>query len=83
MLPVLLDLTVIKIYTFGVFLLFAFFWGSYFLWKNISLTSYKEEDIFDGLFIAFRRRDVYGRLFYVLSSILIKFGFEYPKIYFN
>ena len=31
MLPVLLDLKFVKIYTFGVFLVLAFFWGAFFL----------------------------------------------------
>jgi len=78
MLPVLLDLTVLKIYTFGVFLVLAFFWGSYFLWKNISLTSYKEEDIFDGLFIALGGGLFMGRLFYVIINF-DKFGFDILK----
>ncbi len=68
MLPVLLDLKVIKIYTFGIFLVLAFFWGCFLLWRNIRLTSHKEEDIFDGLFITLAGGLFTGRLFYVLLN---------------
>lgn len=52
MLPIIVDLGFIKIYTFGIFLVLSFFWSSFFLWKNIALTSFKEEDIFDALFLS-------------------------------
>ncbi len=66
MLPVLLDLKFIKIYTFGVFLVLAFFWSTFLLWKNIRLTSYKEEEIFDGLFISLFGALFIGRLVHVV-----------------
>lgn len=78
MLPVLLDLKFIKIYTFGVFLVLAFFWGSFFLWKNIKLTSQKEEEIFDGLFIALVGGLFFARVFYVLLNFS-DFGFNLLK----
>ncbi|MBI4009128.1 prolipoprotein diacylglyceryl transferase [Candidatus Roizmanbacteria bacterium] len=78
MLPVLLDLKFIKIYTFGVFLVLAFFWGSFLLWKNIRLTSYKEEEIFDGLFFSLFGALFFGRLFYVILNFE-KFGFSLLK----
>lgn len=58
MLPVLFNSNIFRIYTFGAFLVLAFFWGSFLLWKNIRLSSYKEEDIFDGVFWA-----LFGALF--------------------
>lgn len=68
MLPVLLDLKIIKIYTFGVFLVLAFFWGSFMLWKNIRLTSYKEDEIFDGLFLSLGGALLGGRAVYTILN---------------
>jgi len=65
MLPVLLNLGFLKIYTFGVFLVLAFFWSTFLLWKNIRLTSYKEETVFDGLFISLFGGLFVGRTIYV------------------
>lgn len=79
MLPVLLDLKFIKIYTFGVFLVLSFFWGAYLLWKNIRLTSFKEEDIFDGLFLAVAGGIVGARLTYVVFNPS-NFGLDLLKI---
>jgi phosphatidylglycerol:prolipoprotein diacylglycerol transferase len=73
MLPVLLDLKIIKIYTFGVFLVLAFFWGAFWLWRNIKLTSYKEEDVFDGLFVSLFGALFTARIFYVALN-LAQFG---------
>lgn len=65
MLPVLLDLPFIKIYTFGVFLVLAFFWSTFLLWKNFLLTSYKEEEIFDHLFVGLAGGLLVSRALYV------------------
>lgn len=78
MLPVLLDLKFIKIYTFGVFLVLAFFWSSFLLWKNIRLTSYKEEEVFDALFLSLTGALFFSRLFYILLNFS-KFGFSISK----
>src|SRR3989339_411654 len=75
MLPVLLNLKVIKIYTFGVFLVLAFFWGSYLLWRLIRLTSFKEEEVFDGLFWGLAGGIFFGRLFYIILNFS-DFGFD-------
>jgi len=79
MLPVLLDAKYLKIYTFGVFLVLAFFWGTYLLWKLIRLTSYSEEDIFDGLFWMLGGGFFMGRLLYVILNFK-EFGFNLLKI---
>jgi phosphatidylglycerol:prolipoprotein diacylglycerol transferase len=79
MIPVLLSLPYLKLYTFGVFLVLAFFWGSYLLWKNVLLTSYKEEDMFDGMFIGLFGGVVIGRLFYVVTHSG-EFGYSILKI---
>ncbi|HLL60581.1 MAG TPA: prolipoprotein diacylglyceryl transferase family protein [Candidatus Nitrosocosmicus sp.] len=78
MLPVLLDLKYIKIYTFGVFLVLAFFWGMFLLWRNVKLTSYKEEDIFDGLFVTILGSLFFSRLLYVITHFDF-FGFNILK----
>ena len=78
MLPILLDLKFIKIPTFGVFLVLAFFWGMFFLWKNIKLTSQKEEEIFDGLFIALGGGLFFSRFIYVILNFS-DFGFNLLK----
>ncbi|MCL4363901.1 prolipoprotein diacylglyceryl transferase [Patescibacteria group bacterium] len=78
MLPVLLDLRFVKIYTFGVFLVLGFFWSCFLLWKNVRLTSHKEEDVFDGLFLSLLGGIFFGRLVYVLLN-LSKFGFSVLK----
>jgi len=78
MLPVLLDLGFIKIYTFGVFLVLGFFWATFLLWKNIRLTSFKEEDVFDGLFLSLLGALFFGRLVYVILNFK-DFGFNLLK----
>lgn len=78
MLPVLLDLKIVKIYTFGVFLVLAFFWGSFVLWRNIRLTAQKEEEIFDGLFLSLAGGLFFSRLVYVGLNFN-KFGFDILK----
>jgi len=78
MLPVLLDLKIFKIYTFGIFLVLAFFWGSFLLWKNIRLTSHKEEDVFDGFFLSLIGSIFFGRLIYVILNFK-EFGFDVVK----
>lgn len=78
MLPVLLDLKFIKIYTFGVFLVLALFWGMFWLWQNIKLTSYREEVVFDGLFVALAGGLFFSRLFFVVLNFS-DFGFNILK----
>lgn len=79
MLPVLLNLAALKIYTFGAFLVLAFFWGTFFIWKLVRLTSYKEEEIFDGLFLSLMSTIIGGRFIYVLLNFG-DFGFDILKI---
>jgi phosphatidylglycerol:prolipoprotein diacylglycerol transferase len=78
MLPVLLEFKIIKIYTFGVFLVLAFFWGTFLLWKLIRMTVHKEEEIFDGLFFSLASAIFFGRLTYVLLHFK-DFGFDFFK----
>ncbi len=46
------DFVYFKIPTFGVFLVLAFFWASFLAWRLFRLTSYKEDEVFDGVFLA-------------------------------
>lgn len=78
MLPVLLNIGFLKLYTFGVFLVLSFFWGIFLLWKNIRLTSHKEEDVFDGIFVSLFSAIFFGRLVYV-SLNFDKFGLDILK----
>ena len=75
MLPILFSIGPIKIYTFGVFLVLAFFWGFFFLWKNIRLTAYKEEEVFDITFISLAIGIFFSRIFYVILNFS-DFGFN-------
>jgi len=78
MLPVLLDIKFVKIYTFGVFLVLAFFWASFLLWKLIRLTAFAEEDVFDGLFWILGGSLFFSRLIYVVLNFK-DFGFNFLK----
>lgn len=78
MVPVFIDLKGIKVYTFGIFLVLAFFWGAFLLWKNFRLTAYKEEDIFDGLFISLVGGLVGARAVYVILDFS-EFKFNFLK----
>lgn len=79
MLPILLSIGPIKIYTFGIFLALAFFWASFLLWKLVRLTAYKEEDVFDTMFLSLIIGLISGRLFYVLFHFK-EFGLDILKI---
>lgn len=78
MLPVLLDLKVVKIYTFGVFLVISFFWGLFWLWRNLKRTSFKESEIFDGVCISLMGGMLGARLLYVAMHFHT-FGFDILK----
>ncbi len=78
MLPILFSIGKIKIYTYGVFLTLGFFWGLFFIWKNIRLTSYSEEKIFDGVFLSLFGALFFARFFYVLANFK-SFGFSFLK----
>ncbi len=56
----------------------GFFWAAFLLWKNIRLTSFKEEDVFDGLFVSLSGALFFGRLVYVILNFK-DFGFNLLK----
>lgn len=68
MFPILLDLHIIKIYTYGVFLVLAFFWSLFWYWRNLKRTSFKEEEMFDGVFICMLGGLFFARLTYFLLN---------------
>ncbi|OGK34394.1 hypothetical protein A3A93_03640 [Candidatus Roizmanbacteria bacterium RIFCSPLOWO2_01_FULL_38_12] len=68
MLPVILDFGVLKIYTYGVFLVLAFLWSTFILWKHVALTSFHEDEVFDGVFIGLFGGLIVGRTAYVLLN---------------
>lgn len=78
MFPILFVSGVLKIYTLGFFLVLALFFGLFWLWKMIKLTSYKEEDVFDMFFISLLGSIFFARLVYVLASF-DKFRFDLLK----
>lgn len=78
MIPVLFSIGPMKIYTLGIFLVLAFFWGSFLLWRLIRLTVYKEDEIFDCLFLSLAVGLFFARLFYVFQHFSL-FGFDFLK----
>lgn len=78
MIPVLFSIGSVKIYTYGVFLVLAFFWGLFFIWKLLRLTSYNEEVVFDGVFLSILGALFFARFFYVLANFS-SFGFSFLK----
>lgn len=56
----------------------AFFWSVFILWRNIRLTSHKEEEVFDGMFVSLAMSLFFGRLIYVIFNFN-KFGFDILK----
>jgi len=63
----------------GVFVVLAFFWSSFLLWKLIRLSSFKEEDMFDAFFNSLLGGLLFGRLIYVFLHFS-EFGFNILKI---
>lgn len=75
MFPILFNFGIIKIYTIGIFFVLSFLAGSFVLWKNIKLTSFKEEEIFDGLFFSLIGAFIGSRFLYVVLNFE-DFGFD-------
>jgi len=68
MLPVLVDLGIVKIYTVGIFLMLAFFWAMFWFWRNVKRTSFKEESMFDAAFISLAGGMVFARGTYIMLN---------------
>ncbi len=69
MLPVLLSLGPVKIYSYGVFLALGLFLGLYFWWKMGRDEHFDEIALFDGFFLSLIVYFVVGRLGYVLIHV--------------
>ncbi len=78
MLPVLFNMPGLTLFTFGAFLVLSLLWSSFWFWKNIKLTSYKEEDFFDGLFLSIFGGIILGRIIFVALNFS-EFGFDILK----
>lgn len=78
MLPILIDFKLFHLYTMGVFLALAFFWGCFLLWRLVRLSSFKEDDMFDALFNSLLFGLFTGRLVYVILNFR-DFGFDILK----
>lgn len=79
MLPVLLHIGYLKIYSFGVFVALALLWGMFFVWKYVKLTALKEEEVFDMIFLGILGGAVVSRLLYVLFH-WSQFGLDIARI---
>jgi len=75
MLPILFSIGGFQFYTFGAFVVLAFFWGTFALWKMVTLTSHKEDDFFDAMFIGLGVGLLFARLVYVITHFS-DFGFN-------
>jgi phosphatidylglycerol:prolipoprotein diacylglycerol transferase len=73
MLPVLIKLGPITIYSFGVFLFLAFFSGTFVIWKRGREENFDEESLFDMVLISSFWALVGARVAYILLS-LERFG---------
>jgi prolipoprotein diacylglyceryltransferase len=79
MLPVIFSLGGFTLYTFGIFLVLAFFWSTYLLWCLTQLTSYKEEDVFDSMFIAVLAGLIASRATYIATHFS-EFGLDLARM---
>jgi len=78
MLPLFAQLGSFFIYTYGVFLVLAFFWACFFVWKHIRISKFPEEMAFDIVFISFGFSLLIGRILYGLLHF-DEFGFNLIK----
>lgn len=78
MMPILLNSGFVKIYTVGIFLMLAFFWALFWFWRNMKRTSYREEDVFDALFISLGGGLLVARIVHVALNFQ-EFGYSALK----
>lgn len=77
MLPVIFRFGSFTLYTYGIFLVLAFFWFLYLVWKSIRITSYKEYELFDKIFLSLGMGLLVGRIAYMVFhyDIILKKGY--------
>jgi len=78
MLPLFAQLGSLYIYTNGVFLMLAFFWACFFIWKHIRISKFEEDVAFDITFLSFGGALILGRIAYGLMHFK-EFGFNILK----
>lgn len=76
MLPVLFSIGPLKIYTFGIFALAAFFFGSFIVWKRGKEANLMEQEIFDSIVVITIAGLVAARIAYILLNFE-RFGFSF------
>lgn len=69
MLPILLSLGPIKIYSYGVFLALAFFVATFIIWKFSREEELEEEKILDGVLIGVFSGFLGARIFYIFLNL--------------
>lgn len=76
MLPVIIKTNFLTLYTYGIFVVLAFFWFLYVAWKYIRITKHREEEVFDRIFMALGIGILFGRLAYMLFhlDLIVKKG---------
>jgi phosphatidylglycerol:prolipoprotein diacylglycerol transferase len=75
MFPVLFSLGPLTVYSFGVFALLAFFFGSFAVWKRGREANLLEEDIFDSIVVVTISGLIGARVAYILFHFE-RFGFS-------
>jgi len=78
MFPILLQIGTFRIYSFGVFLMLAFFWSCFLIWKNIRISKFNEETTFDLVLISCMGAFMLGRFVYIFFHFS-DFGFDIMK----
>lgn len=68
MLPILIQIGQVKIYSYGLCLVLAFLTGTYFLWREARRLDYDEEKIFDFVLSAVLGAFILGRIFFVIFN---------------
>lgn len=77
MLPIVFRYGNFTLYTYGIFVALAFFWFLYISWKLLRITSHKEDELFDKIFLAMGIGLIAGRVAYMAFhfDIIMKKGF--------
>lgn len=66
MLPILVRIGPLVLYTYGIFVVLALFWFLYMAWKYVRITEHKEDEMFDKLFIGLFIALLVGRIVYTI-----------------
>ncbi|MGB9911039.1 MAG: prolipoprotein diacylglyceryl transferase [Microgenomates group bacterium] len=84
MLPVLLQIGGINLYTFGFFLGIGFFFTSFLVWRRLKQLGLKEEEVIDGIIFSSFLGIIFSRLIFILEHFsFYKFSFRYWVLIFR